>query len=60
MKLFLNVIKVLLVFNPNYSSCFPPGWYYKDLVFDLILTWDVETYQMEFMTKKLENAVVAY
>ena len=25
-RLFLNVIKVLLVCNPNYSICFPPGW----------------------------------
>ena len=24
---FLNIIKVLLVYNPNYSSCFPHGWY---------------------------------
>ena len=24
---FLNIIKVLLVYNPDYSFCFPPGWY---------------------------------
>ena len=51
MQPFLKIIEVLLVYNPNYSSCFPPGWYYKILVFDLILKWDVETYQMEVMTK---------
>ena len=26
-RAFFNVIKVLLVYNPNYSFCFPPGWY---------------------------------
>ena len=35
----------------NYSSCFPPGWYYKNFLFDLILKWDVEVYKMELMTK---------
>ena len=35
-------IKVLLVYIPNYSSCFPPGLYYKTLVFDLIFIWNVE------------------
>ena len=34
---FLNVIKVLLVYNPNYSSFFPPDLYYKNLLFDLML-----------------------
>ena len=24
---FLIAIKVQLVYDPNYSSCFPPGWY---------------------------------
>ena len=37
-------------YNPNYSFCLPPGWYQKNLVFDLILNWDLETYQMEVMT----------
>ena len=32
---FLNVIKVLLVSNPNCSFCFPPGCYQKNLAFDL-------------------------
>ena len=36
MKQFLNVIKVLLVYNPKYSSCFPPGQYLKNTVFDLM------------------------
>ena len=45
-RAFFNVIKVLLVYNPNYSFCFPPGWYQKNLVFDLILKRDLETYQM--------------
>ena len=39
-RAFLNVIKVLLVHNPNYS-----------FYFDLILKWDLETYQMEVMAK---------
>ena len=26
-KAILNVIKGLLVYNPDYSFCFPPGWY---------------------------------
>ena len=26
-KAILNIIKVLLVYNPDYSFCFPPGWY---------------------------------
>ena len=51
MQPFLNIMKVVLVYNPNYSSCFPPVWYCKILVFDLVLKWDVETYQMEVMTK---------
>ena len=50
MKQFLNVIKVSLVHNLSYS-CFPPGWYKKNVVFDLIFKWDVKTYQMEVMTK---------
>ena len=57
---FLKIIKVLLVYNPNYSSCFPPGWYYKILAFDLILKWDVETHQVEVMTKELEKIVESY
>ena len=48
---FLNVINVVLVYNPNCSFCFSPGWYWKNLVFDVILTWDLESYQMEIMTK---------
>ena len=32
-----NAMKVLPVYNPNYSFCFPPVWYQKNLVFDLIL-----------------------
>ena len=34
---FLNVMKVLLLYNPNYSSCFPPDLYNKNLLFDLML-----------------------
>ena len=41
MKQFLNVIKVLLVYNPDYSSCFPPGWYQKNVVFDLMCIWNL-------------------
>ena len=26
-KAILNVIKGLLVYNPDYSFCCPPGWY---------------------------------
>ena len=33
-RAFFNVIKVLLVYNPNYSFCFPPGWYHTNLVLD--------------------------
>ena len=51
------MIKVLLVYSPNYYFCFPPGLYYKVLVFDLILKRDVEIYQTEVMTKSLENVV---
>ena len=51
MKQFLNVIKVLLVYTPNYSSFFPPGVYYKNVMFDLMFKWDVKTYQLEVMTK---------
>ena len=54
MKQFLNVIKVLLVYNPNYSSFFPPGSYLKNVVFDLIFKWDLKIYQMEVMSKWLE------
>ena len=45
-----RAMKVLLVYNPNYSSCFPLSWYWENLVFDLIHKWDAETYQMEIMT----------
>ena len=36
-KTLFNVIKVLVVYSRNNSFCFPPGWYQKNLVFDLIL-----------------------
>ena len=34
-------MKILLVYTPNYSFCFPPCWYQKNLVFDLILKWNL-------------------
>ena len=43
MKRFLDVIKVLLVYNSNYFSLFPPGGYLKNLMFDLTFKWDVKT-----------------
>ena len=41
MKQFLNLIKVLLVYNPNYSSFFPPGhtWKMRCLIWCLNETW---------------------
>ena len=59
-KTLFNVIKVLVVYNRNNSFCFPPGWYQKSLMFDLILKRDLETYQKEVLTKKLECIVETY
>ena len=48
---FLNVKNILLFYNLNCSSCFPPDCFLQNLVFDLILKWDVETYQLDVMAK---------
>ena len=67
---FLNLIKVLLVYIPSYSSCFSPGWYYKTLVFDLIFKWARENLSdgghdkiiwkqiRDLLTRRLDNVTL--